>query len=592
MNETLQVIPRRWLWRPRTTPIRLLILHATRGETTQELQFQATCNWMQSSYNIGDVDANGNPLWGSAASEVIGHSGQRAVICEDWQQPTWSAGYGNAGTWPADAYGISYELAQSAALEPFTSACIDRMILEAALRCRQYNIEPKRITRLSQVGPVPSGIVGHEDTANGIRLGKCLDGKTSIFAVVKGKPLVCSLDSLLSRKADDVLLPCCNDDGSISWRPVIAKERQLRERYRVCLSDGQEILATPEHRWALLNKRHNWWRDGAHGMAGRFDRSRKLKTTMELKVGDRLPIARRSMQQAVVDADSIYGEEMGYLIGVYLAEGNHISGKKNGYRLSLGPEDHYIRARVSEVVVGSLNECVARYGDDLHLYGPVLRGILEKFVGGTTSHDKHLLDAVWEQPSSFHQGILDGYLDGDGHRFEGCWTLGFCNNSELCRDLRLLSCLSGRRISLKPTLFRYQHGAKPGFRGSIRNSGYKWVEAETCLDWVYVKSTEKIISRSAVVWDVSVGGNGLFALASGLVTHNSDPGSKWPWDYFIQEVRKTMSTIAAIEAKVNVEAMKSALSAKVYAGDMAGLMAVLKWLGIVDSAGKLLKSKI
>src|SRR3990167_1570812 len=106
------VSPQPWLWKPRTKPIRMIEVHATRGNTTLSLQKSASLNWVQSANN-------NNGGWGSSFSHVIGADGSEGTVLNDSQMPTYSAGYGGpTSTWAIDEYAISYELAQSQAMEP------------------------------------------------------------------------------------------------------------------------------------------------------------------------------------------------------------------------------------------------------------------------------------------------------------------------------------------------------------------------------------------------------------------------------------------------------------------------------------------
>ena len=158
--------PQHWLWGSRTKPIHFIEIHATRGNTTPEKQMGAALNWVQSPNNYQDG-------WGSSFSYVIGTDGDMGTVLNDDQMPTYSAGFGGPGSeWSIDEYGISYELAQSSAREPFTDACLRRAAKEVASKCMQYSIPPTFIEVWNQSGPVPTGLVRHDRCQNGVVLGK------------------------------------------------------------------------------------------------------------------------------------------------------------------------------------------------------------------------------------------------------------------------------------------------------------------------------------------------------------------------------------------------------------------------------------
>ena len=168
------VTPQPWLWVPRTEPIRFIEIHATRGNAPPASQKGAALNWVQSPANT-NRDANGNPLyqWGSSFSHVIGTDGSMGTVLDDNQMPTFSAGFGGPNsTWAIDEYAKSYELAQSQALEPFDDRTYRRLAKEVAIDIQQYGIPPVFVEVFDQSGPVPTGLVRHDKTQNGVILGK------------------------------------------------------------------------------------------------------------------------------------------------------------------------------------------------------------------------------------------------------------------------------------------------------------------------------------------------------------------------------------------------------------------------------------
>lgn len=166
---------------------RYIIIHATRGPAASSghparLQYEATKNWFKQGGVISPAAD-----WGPSADILIGHDGRECFFTDlrdrDFHatRANWSAGFGGSShiTYGADEYGISIEVAQSADLESFTDEALDTLIGRCAYLCLKFNIDPVRIPYLSQVRahPVPSGLVGHEDTANGRKTGKSDPGE-------------------------------------------------------------------------------------------------------------------------------------------------------------------------------------------------------------------------------------------------------------------------------------------------------------------------------------------------------------------------------------------------------------------------------
>ena len=155
----------------RAGPPKYAIWHATRGPAGSN-QFLGTINWFTSSANV-----HPELQYGPSADLLIGTDG-RIVQFTDYatERSNWSAGYGDspALTYGADEWGVSIEVAQSAALEAFTADQVEAIAQVMAELNRAFSIPLTWLSYLDQLRakPVPMGHVGHEDTANGRRTGK------------------------------------------------------------------------------------------------------------------------------------------------------------------------------------------------------------------------------------------------------------------------------------------------------------------------------------------------------------------------------------------------------------------------------------
>jgi hypothetical protein len=152
-----------------------------------------------------------------------------------------------------------------------------------------------------------------------------------------------------------------------------------------------------------------------------------------------------------------------------------------------------------------------------------LRALIDSYIGGRVAIDKHLRVAAWRLPNDALARIIQGYLNGDGSRDPQCalerWRLGFCRNYALERDLRTAAARLGATLTLKPDTATYQHGESPNFRGEWRwaRSGH-WNEKDRG------EVVEIRASRARGFWDIAVEDEPhLFALASGVLTHNCKP---------------------------------------------------------------------
>jgi len=149
------------------------IWHATRGPESGD-QYLGTINWFVSETNV----VNGS---GPCADMLVG--GKRPfdgkiTVFTDYatERANWSAGYGasHVDTYGADEWGISIEVAQSAALEAYTPAQVEAIAQIMVALKAEFGIPFRRISYLDQRRDraIPMGHVGHEDTANGRKTGK------------------------------------------------------------------------------------------------------------------------------------------------------------------------------------------------------------------------------------------------------------------------------------------------------------------------------------------------------------------------------------------------------------------------------------
>ncbi len=154
-----------------------------RGAVSPDLQLQATVNWFTTRNPI--VRARRRLQgWGPMADFGIGFSPKvgRVEIVQFGDPLTtranWAAGYGAHGShldWGVDEVALAIELDQSAKMEPYREETIDALV-ELALWLPHIGveIEPVYLGAWDQLKsePIPTGWLGHDDTANGWRLGK------------------------------------------------------------------------------------------------------------------------------------------------------------------------------------------------------------------------------------------------------------------------------------------------------------------------------------------------------------------------------------------------------------------------------------
>lgn len=150
-------------------------------------QVMATENWFAQQPDRGG--------WGASADAVVGPDERVGgeVVIVSFGDPlrtfsSWSAGYGSFGPsleWGAAEVGFAIEVAQPDNATAFTPETVDAV----AWLCIDFNkrlvaagADPVPATHIDywnqrRDAPIPRGYIGHDELANGVRLGKTDPGR-------------------------------------------------------------------------------------------------------------------------------------------------------------------------------------------------------------------------------------------------------------------------------------------------------------------------------------------------------------------------------------------------------------------------------
>lgn len=339
----------------------------------------------------------------------------------------------------------------------------------------------------------------------------CLSAYTRVFARVNGKPIRAALRDIL-RLDGEKELPSYDTEGRFLWTRITWSLAGRNPARKLFFEDGTSETITHEHEVPVRN-------NGPEPI---------LKRIRDLNIGDML--LDYSAFKIEGDIDSIYDEEAGYLIGVYLAEGNKLSDRE-GFQMAFHSEkDEAMIRRVEAVISGRFGEQPYRFqkeGKSLRLAvsSGVVGAIMDKFVAGSTSHNKHLTRDALLYGHHFLNGVLHGFLDGDGYweQQNKRWRISITVNEALASDLAFIAHLSKWRVR------RYRQTARigektypiirielrpkhptPPIHGDIRTKKLVRIEETTPID----------------NFDIEVDNpSHLFVLDSGLVVHNHMPSS-------------------------------------------------------------------
>jgi hypothetical protein len=215
-------------------------------------------------------------------------------------------------------------------------------------------------------------------------------------------------------------------------------------------------------------------------------------------------------------------ELAGWFVGLYIAEGSRYDGTIDIASHSNETERF---ERLSALAAALDGDCAVHKtsdnGSTVALKGPMLWGLIDTYVSGELASGKHLHTRCWKRSNDFLRAVLDGYLAGDGHydAVNDRWRLGFCANDELVADLRTIGARLGISVRLRRHVHKMGEREFPGYRGELR---FKRSDHHNSRDDGEIVAIRE--SRARKFWDIGVEDTDhLFALASGVLTHNSKP---------------------------------------------------------------------
>lgn len=324
----------------------------------------------------------------------------------------------------------------------------------------------------------------------------CLSGGAWVYARTQKGDMPVMVKDLVRLKPSTVKLW-----NGTKWTQVLGwgASNDTSQRLELVLRSGERIGCTGGHLWPT---------------------QRGNVAARDLRPGDVIQTCRLP-EPATAGAPMYLTRDLLWLIGLYLAEGSRAG---DTIQLSLNADEAPWLERIEATAdgLGASMTHTKRGGNlSVRLYGRVLAAAIEEFIGGRTAHDKHLRAPSWNLPGWALRCIAGGYLDGDGHWDQKAdrWRLGFARNYALERDLRTLAARLGAKLTLHPGEATYQGGKKPSFRGE-----WRWNRTGHHNEKDRGEVVEIRASRARKFWDIAVEDEPhLFALASGVLTHNCKP---------------------------------------------------------------------
>ena len=287
------------------------------------------------------------------------------------------------------------------------------------------------------------------------------------------------------------------------WVHVLGWEQQISPDgcLDIVLRSGERIRCSHNHHWPTAR--------------GEVEAS-------ALQIGDILHSCVLPEPESCRHPASLDDELIGWLIGIYLAEGSrsedtimiasHIKETERFSRLAEIANAYHGTIAVHQI---SANGCTA------NLNGKILNAIVDTYISGNTAKHKHLSPKCWQRSNQFLRSLLDGYLSGDGHfdKKNNRWRLGFTQNLELEADFRTLCARLNLGLRIRPYNIKSFEKEFPVLRGEVRFERTSSINTKDNCEIVAIGH-----SWATKLWAITVDDEShRFALASGILSCNSNP---------------------------------------------------------------------
>lgn len=322
----------------------------------------------------------------------------------------------------------------------------------------------------------------------------CLSGATWLYAKTQKGVMPITIKDLARLNPATVKLW-----NGIKWTQLLGINKTGRQQgIQLVLRSGEMICCTSSHQ---------------------FPTDRGLIRAGDIRVGDKLAAVRlpepRRLKDCVIDDDAAW------LAGLYIAEGS-MSGNKIQISGHANEKHRWRRCKkIAKKFGGSAHLDRDGNNQSIRLYGKVLNAIIKEFVSGQGAWEKGFATVVWNYSDEFVRSMMEGYLSGDGHHdtINKRWRLGFCRNYKLERDIRTACARLGWQLTLKRSHVPYKGKDVPTFKGEIRKTITKHHNSKNRLEVLEIRR-----SKTQNMYDLGVAdAPNTFALASGILTHNSKP---------------------------------------------------------------------
>jgi DNA modification methylase len=322
---------------------------------------------------------------------------------------------------------------------------------------------------------------------------KCLGGNLPIYAKTGNKIIRTKVKDLARLPLENLYLPTPQ-----GWKKILKIEKQPKSNLlTIHLRSGFKIEVTPEHKF-LING--------------------NLVEASKLKKGDKLDHTNLPDEPGTL----LGTYENGWIVGLWLAEGNYEMNKK-AIRFSLNIKEENLSKKLEEwckKYAGKYKEY--NYGKNkiVVIVGEVPYAIIKHYTSKSGAKYKRLSSNAFIESNNFLKGILKGFLAGDGYydAKNDRYRFRITTNSDLLEDLRVICNRTGyfmrsklRKIAIKKlnkTYNTYEIEIKKRKKGHFNQKD----------DFEILK----IIKTNGYSYEIEIEEPHIFILSDGTLTHNSN----------------------------------------------------------------------
>jgi hypothetical protein len=321
---------------------------------------------------------------------------------------------------------------------------------------------------------------------------KCLGSNVPVYAKSQGSLLRTTVRELARLPLNDLWLP-----GRDGWRKVIRMQRQpVADLLTIHLRNGTRIEVTPDHKFPIQGE---------------------LVEAKLLKKSDKLDSCKLPSNEGT----AVGTYENGWIIGLFLAEGSYETSRGAGFRFSLNVKETNPSSKVQQFATnysGLFRE--HNYGNEkvAVVFGEIPAAIIRHYVAGKGAKQKHLSRHAFNESNYFLQGLLDGFLAGDGYydAQNDRWRFRITANRELEYDLKTLVNRLGFFMRSRYRKSKARGREYPGIEIEIRKRRTGHVNQKDDYE------VKRIEQTRGVSYEIEVDGDHLFMLYDGTLTHNSN----------------------------------------------------------------------